>query len=353
MSTLKVEVVPIKLEKHPNADVLSLVYVKGWQVAVRTDEFQNVKLGAYLPVDSVVPQTDEWESLRQHKYRVRTIRLRKLISQGMLIPAREGWVEGQDVTEELKIQKYEPPEPVFLSGDTAKDIPDFPKYTDIERWKNYPNVFEPGDPVHITEKIHGTNFRCGIINDEFCVGSHKMCRKPGGGNIYSSIAREFKLEEKLREAQKILRCEDVVYFGEIFGKGVQDLRYDLQEPIVRCFDIWVNRLWEDHKQEKTLSASYLDPKAAFELCSKLGLEFVPTLYIGDWDPKLLELAEGQSVIAEHIKEGIVIKSLNPNDFHPEIGRKVLKRLSEGYELRKGKQKKRKKHGLDDKPTEYH
>ncbi len=351
MSTLKVEVVPIKLEKHPNADVLSLVYIKGWQVAVRTDEFKDAKLGAYLPVDSVVPQTDEWESLRQHKYRVRTIRLRKLISQGMLIPAREGWVEGQDVTEELKIQKYEPPEPVFLSGDTAKDISDFPTYTNIERWKNYPDVFRPGDPVHITEKIHGTNFRCGIINDEFCVGSHERCRKPGGENIYSSIAREFKLEEKLRESQKILGCEDIVYFGEIFGKSIQDLRYDLQKPSVRCFDIWISRLIDRHKID-VFSAGYLDPKSAFELCSKLGVEFVPTLFIGDFKPELLELAEGQSAIAEHIKEGIVIKSLKPNDFHPEIGRKVLKRLSEAYELRKGERKKRKKHGIK-KPTEYH
>lgn len=338
MSTLKVEVVPIKLEEHPNADTLSLVYVKGWQVAVKTKEFEGVKLGAYLPVDSVVPQTDEWEHLRQHKYRIRTIKLRKLISQGMLIPARVGWVEGQDVTEELKIQKYEPPEPVFLSGDMAKDVPGFPMYTDIERWKNYPDIFKLGDPVHITEKIHGTNFRCGIIDDKFCVGSHKKCRKPEGNNVYSSIAREFKLEEKLRELQRNVKCKDLVYFGEIFGKSIQDMRYDIQKPSVRCFDLWIG-------------GGYVTPDATAELCLELELEFVPILFVGDWKPELLELAEGQSEIAEHLKEGIVIKSSRPNDFHPEIGRKVLKRLSEAYELRKGK-KKRKKHGLDE-PTEYH
>lgn len=339
MSNLKVEVVPVKLIPHENSDNLSIVYIKGWQCIVRTEEFKDVELGAYLPIDSIVPQTEEWEFMKERKYRIRTIRLRGLISQGMLIPARENWVEGQDVTEELKVQKYEPPVPVFLSGGTAKPVPGFPIYTDIERWKNYPDIFQPGDPVHITEKIHGTNFRCGIIDDKFCVGSHKVCKKPEGDSIYSSIARDFGFEEKLREAQKILKCGNIACFGEIFGKGIQDLRYDLQKPTVRCFDICI---WDGR---------YLDPKSAFELCSKLGLGFVPTLFIGDFKPELLELAEGQSEIAEHMKEGIVIKSLVPDDFHPEIGRKVLKRLSEVYELR-GEKKKRKKHGLDE-PTEHH
>lgn len=353
MSTLKAEVVFIELNEHPNADTLSLVKVKGWQVVVKTEDFKNVKLGAYIPVDSILPQTDEWEFLRQHKYRVRTIKLRGMISQGLLIPHKRGWIEGQDVTDELKIQKYEPPIPVHLAGDTIKHIQEFPKYTDIENWKNYPDVFQPGDPVDITEKLHGTNFRCGIIGDKFCVGSHTMCKDLEGKNIYSRIAREFKLEEKLREANDFLRGEDIVYFGEIFGKGVQDLRYDLQKPSVACFDIWVRR------------RGYLAPKTMYWLCTKLGLDDVPILFKGDFKPELLELAEGRSSIAEHIKEGIVIKSLTVNDSHPEIGRKVLKVRSEAYELRYLK-KKRKKHiarkatateiretlGIG-KPTEYH
>ncbi|KKK88690.1 hypothetical protein LCGC14_2740580, partial [marine sediment metagenome] len=111
MSNLKVEVVPIKLIPHENSDNLSIVHVKGWQVVVRTDDFEGIELGAYIPIDSILPQTDEWEFLKQHKYRVKTIKLRGMISQGLLIPALEKWVEGLDVTEELKIQKYEPPIP--------------------------------------------------------------------------------------------------------------------------------------------------------------------------------------------------------------------------------------------------
>ncbi len=342
MSILKSEVVPIKLIPHKNSDNLSIVRVKGWQVVVKTGDFEGTDLGAYIPIDSVLPQTEEWEFLKQHKYRVKTIKLRGMISQGMLIPAREGWVEGQDVTEELKVQKYEPPVPTFLKGGMVKDVPNFPKYTDIERWKNHPDIFKSGDEVVITEKIHGINFRCGIINDVFCVGSHKTCRDPKSGNIYSSIADSFGLEDRLRKAREIVGCKDIVYFGEIYGKSIQDLRYDIQHPSVRCFDIWV---------QGDLEHEYLDHSRWAYLCSVLKLDTVPILGGGKFDVKLLELAEGQSSIAGHLKEGIVIKS-KYSEFHPEIGRKVLKRLSETYELRKEK-KKRKKHGLDDIPTEHH
>ena len=57
-TNLKVEVVEIgELEKHPNADTLSIVKVKGWQCIVKTDEFKDVKLAAYIPIDSLIPES--------------------------------------------------------------------------------------------------------------------------------------------------------------------------------------------------------------------------------------------------------------------------------------------------------
>src|SRR5690349_21772622 len=108
MSTFKVEVVPVKLEKHPNADALSLVTVfDAYVLCVRTADWEGVTQAAYLPPDSVVPNTEEYAFL-EGKTRIKAKKLRGIVSQGMLVPAPEGSSIGDDVAEALKITHYEP-----------------------------------------------------------------------------------------------------------------------------------------------------------------------------------------------------------------------------------------------------
>lgn len=195
MSQFKVEVVSVKLGEHPNADSLSIVEVEGWQIVVKTLDFVRINLGAYIPLDAIVPATSEWEFMKDSKYRVKTKKLRGALSQGLLIPAKPEWKLGQDVTEELGIRKYIPGEDsVKTGGDSISAPGNFKYHTDIERIQNFPEFFDESHDVVITEKIHGTNFRFGVIDDEFMIGSHTTRKRVDGSTIYAVVTGRLNLE---------------------------------------------------------------------------------------------------------------------------------------------------------------
>jgi RNA ligase (TIGR02306 family) len=319
MSQFIVEVVPVKLEKHPDADSLSIAYVKGWQCVVKTSDFEGKSLGAYIPIDSLVPETPEWEFLRDRNFRVKTIKLRKVLSQGLLVPAKEGWVEGQDVTEELEVKKYEPPEPISFGGDNIPNVAGFSYKTDIERIQNFPNVFKNGDPVVITEKVHGTNFRFGVVENVFYVGSHFNIKKHPGGSIYSLVATRCGLEDKVLNK---CRSENVITYAEIYGRSVQKLIYGLTTQDFIVFDIQVN-------------GKFLNWDEVESICKELDFKTPPVLYRGPFSLKVIEeLADGPTVLGNgcHIREGIVIRS-EKEQLDNYVGRKWLKRLSNDYLLK--------------------
>lgn len=173
MSTFSVEVVKFTLEKHPNADSLSIARIRGWQAIVRTEDFINDTLGVYLPLDSITSSEHPLLSFLGGK-KVKTIKLRQIISQGVLLPLSKvkeylgvkgidiELVEGTDLQSELEIKKWEMPRSrlpnLFGNTNPRKNIvlPDIMyKYTDIENIKNFPNVFNNQAIVNITEKLHG------------------------------------------------------------------------------------------------------------------------------------------------------------------------------------------------------
>ena len=326
MSEFSVTVVPVNLGKHPNADTLSIATVRAWQCVVRTADFldetgNQIKLGAYIPIGTVVPQTPEWEFLKQRHYRVETIKLRDYVSQGLLIPARPGWKEGQDVTEELGVTKYEEPIPTDMAGVLMPSPPGFQKYTDIQNYNDFPGVFDPNDDVIVTEKIHGSNVRYAIINGVFYVGSHTRCLDPecAETNLYWRIARKYDVEAKIRT---LFMDSDVQIFGEVYGPGVQDLHYGLKEPALAVFDVLVHGVYAQDYHINRLSRETLIPR-------------VPVLYRGKFNTLVLKHSSGPSMLDKDTKRGgIVIRSENqPN--HPLIGRKILKLLNVEHLLRSG------------------
>ena len=212
-TNLKVEVVEIgELEKHPNADTLSIVKVKGWQCIVKTDEFKDVKLAAYIPIDSLIPES--LQTVIPVK-RIKTIRLRGIISQGVLLPVRENWKAGDDVSEELRITKYEPPEPTILGGEDTYTPEGFIKYTDIERIQNYPNIITPDMEVVISEKLHGTNFRVAMLDGKFYVGSHRNTKKRAEGDKKETVYWQMALQEDIENKLRRQGYNNLVLFGEI------------------------------------------------------------------------------------------------------------------------------------------
>lgn len=365
MSELKVELCKIKgIRKHPNADRLDIVMVKGWQCITGKDKFHFGELVVYIPIDSILPIDVEmilfppYSKVKLHKSRVKTIKLRGEVSQGLVVPPTDLGInsgkEGDDVTERLGITKWEPP----VKGSPQSNCqpkkkkdknPHFHEYTDIQHLRNYPDVFTPMTPVIATEKIHGTNFRAGYVPKhpknwlgkivhtvrnwlglplkyEFVYGSRRVqlqYKKNWNGfyqeNVYHKIVRRYKLEEKL--------APGVVIYGEIYGDGIQKgYNYGLNGEVdLVVFDVMHND-------------KYIDYFRARELCKDLGIRFVPEVYVGAY--KTFQFYErdfisGPSMMApvQKIIEGVVIRPWNEQ--HCKAGRAVFKLLNPDYLLRKG------------------
>ena len=327
MSTHRVEVVPIELDPHPNADSLSLVHVFGYTCCVKTSDWIGKTLAAYIPVDSVVPDKLEYAFLSGHR-RIKARRLRGIYSEGLLMPAPEGAKVGDDVTEAMGVTFYNPDTfkesgCVSTAADTAPEPPGpiAPKYTDIENVKRYGFLFEDGEEVIATEKIHGANLRATYRDGVLHMGSRTRWVKDtfgevkGDGSMWWRVARAAELERKLS------KLPGAVLYGEVFG-AVQDLRYGAKngELFLRAFDIWMD-------------GRYLDYEEMDGRCQELGIPVAPVIYCGPLGMGILrELAENDSHFGG-IREGLVIRPRQER-LHPRHGRVILKLISERYRLRK-------------------
>jgi len=376
MSSLIADVCKIvSVEKHPNADKLDLVQVKGWTCIVGRGNYKVGDLVIYCPPDSIIPdniiEQYNLEFLKKNG-RVGTIKLRKYISQGLIlnIPEDKNWKEGKEVSKELGITKYEPPISCNLQGKPRETIiqvfnkykegkismhrfifkslgiikdkfkkkknpnPLFNKYTDIENIKNYNTIFKEGELVVITEKIHGTNFRAGNLpryknnllgkilsfffgEYEFVYGSHNIQKtvtnvKMGfyGEDVYGQIAKKYNLKEIIPK--------DYIIYGEIYGRGIQDLEYGMKDIDVMFFDV-------------KYKGKYLGWHDFLDFCLKQQLPIVPILAFEKYSDKLLkEMTEDKSKFCPNqIREGCVVKSLKEEN-NIRIGRKILKSINPEY-----------------------
>src|SRR5688572_19836397 len=170
MSTFAVHVVRVAIEPHENADALEIARIGDYRAVVRKGEFKTGDLIAYIPEGSLVGEAllDEM-GLRgklagKDGNRVKAIKLRGVLSQGLVYPARAGWSEGQEVSAELGVQKWEtPPPPAHMSGVCYAAGPERCMKYDIENFKAYPEVLQAGEPVVFSEKIHGTWCQVGYL----------------------------------------------------------------------------------------------------------------------------------------------------------------------------------------------
>jgi RNA ligase (TIGR02306 family) len=180
MSSFVVEVVEIEaIEPHPNADRLEIAYpfgTGGWPVIVGKGTYKPGDRAIYCPVNAVLrdPELENRifppeSKVRLKNSRVRAIKIRGQISQGLIINpeevpflTEEDLVIGADLSAFLKISKYEESEESLPQqmkiGQLKKIKPDlkaFKKYTDIENGKYYPEELLEGEQVVVTQKLHG------------------------------------------------------------------------------------------------------------------------------------------------------------------------------------------------------
>lgn len=321
MSEWRVQVVRVgPLEKHPNADTLMVTKVWGYPVIVKQGDLKEGDLAVYLMVDSVVAERDPRFAFLGDQRRVKARKLRGIFSMGLLTAAPEGAKEGDDMAAAWGITKYDPPEPMVMGGDDEKCPFDFPKYTDIESLRRWPDVLKVGEEVSITEKIHGTNFRAVWHEGRLWVGSHNSIKRRDEANLYWKAAIQEGLEEKLKAHP------DVVLYGEIYG-WVQDLRYGHAQGkfSVRYFDAM-----------DLPSMRYLDLQGFLHLVADMLTTPVQELYRGPWESGLSSHAEGNTVSVPfqtpHVREGMVVKP-TVERFDERVGRVILKLHGQGYLVR--------------------
>lgn len=350
------------IREHPNADAIEICEIDAYQSIVRKGEIQTGDLVLYIPEASVVPkailqamnlwddETDKGRLAGSKGNRVKPVRLRSVLSQGLVyVPdqntapfevqaAFAGNREGIDVTQALGITKWRPPIPTDLAGKVEVAYAIRP-YTDIENIKRWPNVFETGEEVVCSEKAHGTSTICTFADGELYVSSKGFAGKkmalvnePGpdgkAKNAYWRMAERFAVRDKLAALSAENGGQSVTLYGETLG--VQDLNYGLPkgELDFKAFDL---RVGED----------FVDTDRCNAALERLEIPQVPLLYRGPFSlEKMDEVASGREQITgqeAHIREGTVIRPAHERK-HPELGRVILKHISDAYYDKKNRGK---------------
>ena len=325
-SNSEVRVIEIKMEPHPNADALSIVRIHGWQVVVRTDNWKDGDMAAYITPDSVVDTSrPEFTFLAGQKQvgidrsRVTVKRLRGTMSHGLLVPA-PGHALGEDLAEILGVTRYEPD--TGGGGDVAPSPKGYHPVYNVESWRRYGEILVPGERVIVTEKIHGEN--CRIFCDKdgiFHVGSRtqwKVKTLPTGGDTHW-------WKGLTPEIESLCKISGWTLYGELHGR-VRGMEYGVEKGDVRfiCFDAWdsAKENWVDYETLRSGLGVY---PSSF-------VPYVPVLFDGPYDrDHMLVLADGNTLVngAAHIREGIVIHAVNERN-DEKAGRAVLKIVSDAY-----------------------
>jgi RNA ligase (TIGR02306 family) len=384
MSDWQPQIVRIeKVEPHSDADTLDIATVLGdYPVIVKRGEYKPGDLVGYIPIDSIVPDTeqfyflcpksyekyeDENGQLQQRqlgpKYPVGSVpeknriikakKIRGVYSMGML--DRVGsWLNdpndtgpaggcqmsgikypyevGDSIVEYLGLKKWEEEEednlPTIKSrGANQASAPkgwSIPHY-DIESVRKYLSCVEGEQDVILTEKLHGSNAGFCHDGEQLVVKSRNFYKKRDQDDMWWEAALRYDLETKLAKYHLL------VFFAECIG-NIKKFRYNAElvdgKLLTKLyfFDIW-----------DTKTMRYLDYDRFVEVCADVGVETTPLLYRGPWlDTKAMyAYAERQTTLGgKHIAEGWVL-SLGKERFEPRLNSRLkLKYVSEAYNLQK-------------------
>ena len=320
------------IQSIPGADMIELVIVDGWKVVVAKNVEHKVgDMVVYCEIDSFLPIKEEFEFLRKSSYkkmsdgtegfRLRSIKLKGQISQGLILPLKDLQLlnkdlleVGMDVTKELGIVKYEPPIPAELSGKVKGLFPSFLRKTDEERIQNLSDEYEnlKQHKFYVTEKLDGSSATFYSKDGVFGVCSRNLELLETEGNTFWKVARELKLEEWLTS-------QDVNYSiqGELIGESIQGNPYKIKGQTVGFFNAF-----------NIDTQEYLGLEEFEKLISSMGIKSVPILdrefTLPDTIDELLTYADEKSVLNSNFdREGVVIRSLDRKISFKVISNKFL------------------------------
>lgn len=374
MSTFEVKVVKIEaIEPIVNADAIEVAMVGDYRSVVRKGQYNVGNLAVYIPEAAILPSELirdmglEGKLAGTNKNRVKAVKLRGCLSQGLLYPVDSGSdcggpfinlptedgigtmlpvVEGQDVTQELGITKYEPVIPASMSGEVYNAGMHITVAYDIENIKKFPTVLVEGEEVVMTEKLHGTFCGIGIVpevdyNDNHLGGNILVFSKGLGAgglcfkhnevnknNVYLRVLTELGVFDKINKFTFTID-RPVFILGEVFGIGVQDLTYEMPQSF-RVFDMCMG--YRGNQE-------YFGYDLMKQTAEGFGLDLVPLIYRGPFSKEaMMQHTLGRETVSgkqAHMREGVVVKPVVERRAS-ELGRVILKSVSEEYLLRKGK-----------------
>ena len=330
-----------------NADAIEHVRVDGWWVVGKKGEFQIDDLVVYIEIDAwcpheLAPFLSKGKEPREYNgvkgERLKTVKLRGAVSQGLLLPIPTElndptqFTEGLDVTELLGIQKWEPPIPAQLRGKIAGNFPSWLRKTDEDRIQNCFKDVSPrlNESWVIEEKVDGSSMTVGYrkcdfildkdgqpIPEEFVVCSRNLSLKlEDEGNTFVRIAKESSIQDAMKAYGRNLGIS-----GELIGEGVQGNKYDIKGHrwlVFNIFDVDTGK-YVSAEERQLIIRDLVALGATIEqvpVITAVGTKLLDGLSVDDF----LEMAEGKSILNPKTeREGLVFK----NQTDPDISFKAI------------------------------
>jgi len=331
----------ISLDTIPGADKIEVVTVLGWHCVVNKDEFKVGDLALYIETDSIVPKIEYFAFMLSRKYRVKIIKLKKQISEGLLISLPnvenclkqignkipKSYKEGDDLTELMGIVKYESQSDRESNTTTpkkrawhykylkrfkwyrnycnrnTKGWPGFIKRTDEERIQNLPFLVKDKSKLYyLTEKLEGQSGtwwfkKLGWFVSEFGICSHNVRKSERDNSNWSQVAKIYNLKQILKDYYKKTKIQLAIQ-GEVIGPGIQKNIYKLSQLDFYIFNIINIKTGERYSLDQLRN-----------ICFQLNLKMVPVLgtevQIPDTVDDIIKWSVGDSKLLKRQREGIV------------------------------------------------
>lgn len=369
-------------------DRVEYARTNGWWVVVsKADELKVGDKCVYFEIDSRVPDTDDrFKFLEQKHYRIKTQKMCKVYSQGLLMPLKLfpelGDAEvGTDVTEKLGITYYVAEDnerkkssvseqnykgmgarhpklfktkPVrwlmrrswgrkflFMFFGKKKDkplaFPDFISKTDEERIENMPWIVGNGREYVLTEKLDGTSCTYAMRRYK---SKHKVVDWLKNKNEYEFFVCSRNVRQMTQD-QKTYHDHNI-YWDLAFKYNIGQRLKDWLEEHPECEWVCIQgegvgsvqgnplKLDEDDLYVFNFITSgfgrvgSLPGKAIIE---SWGMKWVPILGVEmtqDTMEEVKEYADGQSAVNPSVlREGIVYRSLDGKESFKNVSRKYL------------------------------
>ena len=345
-----------KLEPISGADKIEKATVLGWELVVKKGDFAVGDLCVYVEIDSILPEKPWCEFMRERKYRVKTIKLRGQVSQGICFPLsilqRGKYDEGDNVTDILGVKKYDPQAELerketerlnkitknrmtkyfnrfkwyrkIFTKNNRLPFPAFIKKTDEDRIQLFPDICEKEKNTEfvIREKIDGQSASYYVIKNKWwkfwkpyifgvCSRNFQLLKpdkssywsianKPYSGKYFFQDIMFKNMKEYLIYSAKKNKYKEVILQGEIIGPGIQGNKYNFVDYKI----FWFNLIIDGRNYSEIVSDSV--PKLGKIKCLSS---------IKEW----VEYSKGKSKIADIQREGIVCRNYEKNiSFNPDF-----------------------------------